>query len=129
MQKIKFLPFFFLFFACSTVNERDDTVRKDNPDLVAIDGFATSSLEYIDSVSKVEYIKLETNENGLLSSVSKLLVGRGKIVILDDRFSQVLVFDDSGKFVNQIGSIGRGPGEFLSVEDIAFREIQKRCFH
>jgi len=118
----------FLFFACSTVNEEDTTVRKDNPDLVYIDSIATASLRYIDSVAKVEYIKLETHQNGLLSSISKLLVGRGKIVILDDRFSQVLVFDDSGKFVGQIGAVGRGPGEFLSVEDIAFNSDTTSVF-
>ena len=63
--------------------------------------------------SKTSFIRLETNENCLVSEITQMNVFNDKIFILDKNLNSVYSFNTSGKFRNKIGSIGNGPGEFI----------------
>ena len=78
-----------------------------------------------DFFSSLKLIQLETKENSL--------VGEDPIVLLNDSLifissvisysyippmRNILVFNLSGKFLNQIGRIGHGPGEYQFISDI-----------
>jgi hypothetical protein len=65
--------------------------------------------------SKLEYIPLETNPACLIKSVSNVFVSDSFLYVSDG--SRLLLFGISGKFIRQIGSAGRGPGEYSKVAD------------
>lgn len=68
--------------------------------------------EIVDA-SDVQYIKLETADDALLSLVGRVKVVEDQIFLSDvDYFEYVYQFDINGKFVNRIGKIGQGPGEY-----------------
>jgi len=52
-----------------------------------------------------------------VSNVNKLKFFEEKILILDKKFSKLLVFDNSGKFLGSVGALGFGPGEFQEITD------------
>lgn len=68
--------------------------------------------------SHIGLLPLETSDNALLASVKKVLVRNDKFIILDSKQNMIFLFDRSGKFINKIDQIGKGPEEFYSVCDI-----------
>lgn len=62
-------------------------------------------------VDSIEYVKLETRPECLISNASKV-IGEKYILILNSQPRQVLLFDRKGKFLRPIGKIGKGPGEY-----------------
>lgn len=63
----------------------------------------------------VEYIPLETTDSCLIGKISIISINSHGIFISDYR--HLLHFDLKGKFINTIGSQGRGPGEFINIVD------------
>jgi hypothetical protein len=82
-----------------------------------------------DYFSSIELIPLETNNKALIGirTLDRIaLINDSLIFVLselrtDNIFFQwnprnLFVFDRSGKFLNQIGRIGQGPGEFVGIQ-------------
>jgi len=61
----------------------------------------------------VSFVKLETTGNNLVDAISKILFINNKIVVIDFGISKTItVYDESGTFLNKIGKLGQGPGEY-----------------
>lgn len=76
--------------------------------------------------SDVEYIPLETRPDCMLDPIAKLALTDSFIFISDVK--KLLQFKKNGQFIKQIGSIGRGPGEYKSVSDFFIDENGKRIY-
>ncbi len=63
----------------------------------------------------VQYIPLETNKNSLLRGVRKIRMNDSIIAISDTK--KLLLFSKEGAFLRQVGSNGKGPGEYLLIYD------------
>ena len=59
--------------------------------------------------SNVEYIKLETNQDCLIGGIRECLF-TDNLIFINNR-DHILKFSRDGKFLQKIGSPGRGPGE------------------
>lgn|SRR5690606_4328767 len=122
MRYIVFLITAIFFFSCRSPNssEKESTRYGANLSAIQVEGMTAANLSEIDSLATIQLIPLETNEKCLVSSISKILVNENFLYVLDENFNQVLLFKNNGEFVRKVGAIGRGPGEYLSVEDMAF---------
>lgn len=78
-----------------------------------------------DIIDKVEFIRLETSEEFLLSAIYKTIIHNNKIFILDRSTKQVLCFDMEGNGVYKIHSLGQGPSEYVSLYDININATDK----
>jgi hypothetical protein len=71
------------------------------------------------SLSKIanslDYIFLETTPKSLLRNIDHIALSDSFIFVND--YTKLLQFGINGKFIRQIGSYGRGPGEYLFVND------------
>ena len=88
-----------------------DTIRTISVDLSNAKPIWTSEL-----IDSVKYIPLETTPESLLSELKNVYVHKGFVYLLDDNYS-LLKFDATGKFICKIGGQGKGPGEYLSLQD------------
>lgn len=61
-------------------------------------------------------IPLETNDLSLIGDYGKILKFENRFYISSNR-NTLLVFDDKGKHINNIGKVGSGPGEYEMVGD------------
>ena len=77
------------------------------------DNVSTMPLSYLGS--KLEYIPLETDSACLIRRISDISVSDSFLFVSD--YYRLLLFNLDGKFIRQIGSPGRGPGEYLRVRD------------
>src|SRR5690606_3922855 len=64
-----------------------------------------------------EYIALEKRNDAIIGNVDKLKVFDEKLFILSE--NQVFVYDFYGKFLFKIDRSGRGPGEYLKINNIS----------
>lgn len=67
-------------------------------------------------------IMLETNTESLFNRISRICISNKHIFIFDDRLDAILIFNDSGKFINKIHNLGEGPEEYLSIIDFCLDE-------
>jgi len=90
-----------------------------------------------DLFSSIELIPLETNENCLIGQITGffvVLVNDSMIFIRSNAFwgswdgIYLYVFDHSGKFLNQIGMYGRGPGEYQRLGNIFLNHDKPTIF-
>jgi hypothetical protein len=71
-------------------------------------------------VDNINFIPLETTENNLIGTISKLIKTDDKYYILDNKKAKkIFVFDTRGKFLYCIGTNGKGPGEYSNLTDFA----------
>lgn len=66
--------------------------------------------------------KTESDSTEYLFSGPKEIVmnSKGHVYIADGNNNSVRIFDKEGIYLNSVGRRGRGPGEFLSIDDLSF---------
>jgi hypothetical protein len=86
----------------------------------------TINIDKAEEVKNIPYSSLfkspksiifESHENCLIKSVGGVQVYGNRIYILDKDTKNLFVYDMNGVFQQTIGSVGYGPGEFLSISD------------
>jgi len=71
-----------------------------------------------DSVfSSVDYIPLETTKESVMYKIDKMKIYESELYILDQKKNVILVFDKTGKFIRKLDKKGRGPDEYISIDD------------
>jgi hypothetical protein len=66
-------------------------------------------------VAHTEHILLETTPESLLGNIQVIKTDDSLYFIKDEE--RVLIFDYNGKFINQVGRLGRGPEEYGYIHD------------
>lgn len=97
------------------------------PDVIDFPEIIIDELEPVpfDSIyESVRIVPLETNEHSFFGGVSAMDIINDTVYILDARgVKSLLRFTTKGKFVDKIGSIGQGPGEYISPQNFfVFRD-------
>lgn len=72
----------------------------------------------IDIVEKISFLPIKEQRDFLFSSIDKIIIKGDYIFILDKLMSKsLLCFSKTGDFINRIGNIGQGPGEYIRLWD------------
>jgi hypothetical protein len=69
-------------------------------------------------------IPLEANEGSFIVDIGKILKTKDKKFIILNT-SNILLFDYSGRFLFEIGTMGKGPGEYMKIYDICLSSDEK----
>ncbi len=78
-------------------------------------------------IKQVRFIPLETTQDNLIGNVNKILTSKDKLYVLDVKYGKkILIFNKKGKYLNSIGSYGRGEGEYISLNDFIVDEQENR---
>ena len=137
---------FFILLACNTNNKTNSEKNisetntsknsycsyKDESGFltIPIDVNQNEPLSLSDIADTVEQVKLEISD--LPKSRKKIIFSESYIVLLvvelEKNNSQIIVFDNNGKFMNQIGSTGQGKGRYGHIFDIATDFKNKKIY-
>lgn len=106
---------FILFTGC----RRNTSGDVESGEIIHITGEPDSSFK--ENVSEYGFISLEATDNSLLSAINKIEVVDDRIFVLDGsgRNRKLFVFTRAGKFMNNISMQGRGPIEYVELENFA----------
>jgi len=77
--------------------------------------------------SGIDMIILETDESCLIRGIQEIEKS-SQYFFINDAGKRLLQFDISGKFIRQIGSSGRGPGEYTGITGIAIDDIRSAIY-
>jgi hypothetical protein len=105
-KKVLILIYISILIACKQKNVIDDNAE-------TIKFSFTENPSYEKVFTKTTIIPLETKDNCLISKISQMEIKDDKIFILDCKLNSLYVFNINGKFLNRIGNIGKGPGEYI----------------
>jgi len=70
--------------------------------------------------SEVKFIPLETNKMSLIGKGERIRINDSLIVMSD--WNKILLFQKDGRFIRQIATNGKGPGEYLMIFDFELKE-------
>ena len=119
MNLVKLIGVLCLFMICACKEEKFDygiPLNTISFDFEKDKGDFSDLLNLIDSI---QVVKLETNENCLISQIAKIVYDKNHIYILDAGMPSagLLKYTLSGKFVQKIANKGKGPGEYIRLDD------------
>jgi hypothetical protein len=116
-MRTKLLIIFVIVFCSCGRKSTNETVTADS--VLKIDLFSEPVSEITrvsDIATELTYIPLQTTENSLVKSITKILTSDNKIYIRNGN-SDILCFDRKGKFLYKFNKTGRGPGEYNFIGD------------
>ncbi len=88
-------------------------------EIVAYDPNAGNDLFHSDLIRDVELIPLQTSDSSLIGTDPELLSDGREFFLIDRNGSQtILRYDAAGRFLNRIGSRGKGPQEYLTLSNV-----------
>jgi hypothetical protein len=85
---------------------------------VGSNAFNMEKIYLSDYASEIRYVPLEEQKNYLLGSSSFFYADFSDEYILDTDGLKCLLYDRNGNFISQIGSQGRGPGEYTGISSV-----------
>ena len=123
MKKTLFSLFLFVIAAC-VGNEHSGAGTKSDTGAVwqtgrVVDLDKECAIPLFDLVDSIEVVQLETNNQCLISWIAKVLFCGDRYYTLDVLRQTVFCFDRNGRFIRKISGQGRGPKEYVNMEDIA----------
>lgn len=83
----------------------------------------TSLIRTEELIDSVWYLPLETHQESIISGIDMLRIHGDRIYVLDNASKSILMFDNQGGFIRQIGSAGKGPGEYINPISIVINEF------
>lgn len=109
---------FFLFLAGCGNQSKPVSIEQEIITPLSAGNAVNDLLPYIDSV---EVVPLETTGKALIGLVGKiLLLPNGNVLIKST--ASMFMFSPKGKFLFQIGKNGRGPEEYLTIDDVCLSQ-------
>ena len=69
------------------------------------------------------YITLKSKgDQGFFKNIHNLMIAGDTLIVYDNSLTKILTFDQEGHFLHTIGSKGKGPEEYVGINDVSFWE-------
>ena len=114
---------------CSS-NMKQEPISKSGIPVINLseDVSTVPSLLLSESAEKLEIVPLEMTDESVLSDITEMQVTDHNIWIDHGREFYIYRFSRTGKFLNRIGSIGQGPGEYVNYLTFLVDEDKKEVY-
>jgi len=109
MEKLKFLLILtIIFFSCSkgrrTIDETINSNYKKTEQLSLIEEKLMDTTIF----KGFSVVPLETTNESFFRKIDRACINKDRIYIFDNSLKKVIIFDEKGKYINQIHNIGQG---------------------
>lgn len=124
MKLISKLLLFSVLLSTSCVSDKKAEQKCDSQGVIVVD----INPKKIDNgkiheiIEDISFVPLETPEEAILGSISKVEIKNDKIFIKDKVSEEIKIFNLSGKYIGKIANHHRGPGGYNQVSDFAVSE-------
>ena len=123
-----------LFFILVTILYSTGCSKKEQPhnktigDNIIINIDNATTLNPKEKFYEVCYIPLQTSQNSLIGEISKLYITNEYIIVVDQKYNNLLQFNKSGQFIRKIGVKGQGPNEYIMFNDVVFDNDTQKIY-
>lgn len=111
------MKFYHLLFIIITLSCSNSSTKDINTIIINYD--KTCNYPLSNFITNCNIVKLETSDSILTGDISDIEFHENNIIILDKKNNTAQVFNQKGEFIHQLSNLGRGPGEYLYLNDIA----------
>ncbi len=101
-----------VFFCCCKSN------KDNNQAIINLKNVELKNIKISSIVDSIYYIKLETSSECLIKDIGQIYLDKDFLFVSDGQ-EHLFVFNRDGKYLNQIGRKGHGPGEFLAINSFS----------
>lgn len=108
---------FVFILGCLLSGCREKFTTGENSFFVHLDDGRPTFISPDSLYSDVSYIPLETTDESLFYTIDKMLCRNDRFYILDIKQASVLIFNQKGNYERKLSRKGKGPGEYLSLDD------------
>ena len=120
------LVLFSVIMLCCTVNKTKEREGENRTLITNNYNKDYDPFQIIDTLS-YRYIPLETNDRSSFGTINKVIIEDNLIFVLDIEFAKkALIFDIEGKFVGELGQKGKGPNEYILLQDLDIDRVNKQ---
>ena len=118
-----------MLLGCSS-NMKQEPISKSGIPVINLseDVSTVPSLLLSEAAEKLEIVPLEMTDESVLSDITEMQVTDHNIWIDHGREFYIYRFSRTGKFLNRIGSIGQGPGEYVNYLTFLVDEDKKEVY-
>jgi hypothetical protein len=112
----------FLCYGCS---------KKDRVSIIDVDPFIENIKNEVfasNYFSRNENVPLQTDSTCFIKSIDGLKLVDNYYYIMDKDMVKLYQFTSEGKFVREIGAKGRGPGEYIEIQDFVVNSKEQLIF-
>ena len=129
MMKCILLLLNIALLGCSS-NKKQEPISKSGVPVINLseDVSTVPSLLLSEAAEKLEIVPLEMTDESVLSDITEMQVTDHNIWIDHGREFYIYRFSRTGKFLNRIGSIGQGPGEYVNYLTFLVDEDKKEVY-
>ncbi len=114
-----FFRFIIIILCIFNISCKQEKSEKINTNVITIDLKDKNKKEYL--FYDFDYIKLETTEECLISSINKIINCNDTIIIHSIKSNNIFEFSNTGTFIKKY-SIGNGPNDIIYPVDIAYNK-------
>lgn len=113
-----------LFWGCSSGSEQGSAGQEVREFTLesALNSGKEEKKEIGEHLKIKQSVILEFNEDHPIQNIHKIMVQEPHIFILDNAQNYLYLYDDQGKFVRRIGTLGSGPGEYRDITDFTLTD-------
>ena len=121
MKNLFKISLFLLISTSCSNNKLNNMLINNDIFIVDLDKAEKKDTLFLSTLFKsVKCIPLETSDNSLMGRIDKILVFDKNIYVLDVSSAKGLfIFDEKGSFIQRVGNIGNGPGEYIRIIDFS----------
>ena len=116
MMKIIFICVLGLLISCD--NSHNNSLKEiEDKDLLLLEYDYCSKKNAPHESDSIAFVPLETNDESLISSITKILYKKDRYYIFDKVQAMIFIFDANGSYITKVHNIGSGPGEYADISD------------
>lgn len=122
IKKLHLVICFFCIFQFLSCNNKPSSIPAIEIKINLLDIVENQNISTI--FSDINIIKLETTSESILGSFNKIVLCNDKLYFSTGE--AILVFSESGKFLEKFQKLGKGPGEYSKISDIVIDTLNKQ---
>ncbi len=84
--------------------------------------YSTDEIRLSDICDSLDYVFLQSTDSNFIGAINLIRVSANFIIVVDKMTLKVQVFDRQGKYLFELAKRGKGPGEYLMVNDLIIDE-------
>lgn len=98
------------------------SIKDKEEKIVDLENWVEKSICFSSFVDSITYIPLETKEECLIGKIRDVILSDSIVFVLNGEQSEVLLFDNQGKYLRKISHVGNGPGEYTVINQMCYNK-------
>lgn len=106
-----------LLYSCKEDKSTKEIISEAKVHEIKLSNSKILKTSFANYIKDFTYLELKTNSETYISEICNVQVFKNDFYVLDQKRSNLYVFDKNGNFMRKIGQRGNGPGEYKDISD------------